>query len=81
MTAIRNASAFQGTHTDENGTFEVYWVDEGPGRLESESGWYWRTLSPPGFEMSGFPEGPFATSYDAYKSAQDLDFSHNHGGG
>lgn len=69
---------YAGPHTDENGTFEVfYYPNSNDRRLDvledCEAGWYWATAQDMGNVM-----GPYTSSQEAWQAATDLDFSINH---
>jgi len=70
----KEANSKAGQHQDENGLFEVRYLEpmEGAGVPRNGTGWYWRPLT------GGSPEGPFDTSEAAWRSATDLSFAHNH---
>jgi hypothetical protein len=49
------------------GSFEVFFLDDGKAR---ESGWYWASGFP-GCMWDGEPAGPFASSMQAHKDADE----------
>jgi len=59
------------------GSFEVFWhdgssdTDPDAADQPAEAGWYWWACFP-GCLPDGEPIGPFETSYEAWKDAQDL---------
>lgn len=60
------ATEKRGYHKLSHGSFEVFWVD---GHNE-KIGWYWWPCSP-GRAPDNDANGPFVTSLEAYKAAQE----------
>jgi hypothetical protein len=66
---------YEGMHPFKNGHghFEVFWISNNTEGFEScEPGWYWWTCEP-GCLPDSEPNGPFNTSYMAWRDAKGLD--------
>lgn len=71
-------TSHQGTHSDRDGSFEVFWVghnspmedDQG---CQMQDGWYWWSCSP-GCLPDGDHQGPFDTSQEAWQDAKAGDY-------
>ncbi len=70
MTKLANSK--EGFHSDDNGSFEVFYIDSTLIRKEEgrdhECGWYWWPCSP-GCLPDGEAEGSYGTSHEAYVAA------------